>query len=177
MGNTAIQTTLVTLGAGAGLVDDVDGYIETFRTLMQTYVPGLPNFYKGLRPLAAEDIAFPCVMVQPVNLNSDMTTTAKTHTFWLFDFWYVVGDDSVDGCTVKMTNVGMIFRKLFSNNALNDRGTAGATNQFKTYGTNWVDSKMSKIDFGVPIKFDRPNGNTYVAVGNFQLRLETQKLV
>jgi hypothetical protein len=177
MGNTVIQTKLVTLGAGSGLVDDVDGYIEIFRTLITTYVPGLPAFYKGLRPLESEDVNVPCTMIQPLALNSDMTTTAKTHTFWLFDFWYVVGDNTIDATTVKMTNVGMIFRKLFSNNALNDRGTAGATNNFKTYGTNWVDSKMSKIDFGAAIKYGRPDTFTYVAVGNFQLRLETQKLI
>ena len=188
MANVAVQTNLVTIGAGAGFNDDMDDYVECFRALVGAYVPGLSNFYKGLRPIESEDVALPCVMVQPLADDTDMTTTAKTHTFWPFDFYYAVGDDTVEACQVKITNCAMIFRKLFSNNALNDR-TAGATNQYKTYqatpfgsytpGANvtWTNSSMKGGQIGVPILSGRPDRSKYYAAGYFRLTLETQKLV
>jgi hypothetical protein len=57
----SLQTTLT-------VVNYTDQITEAYRGLMQTYVPGLPNFYKGLRPIASEEVLVPCLMVQPVSL-------------------------------------------------------------------------------------------------------------
>ena len=83
----------------------------------------------------------------------------------------------MDDAVVQATDVAEIFMKLFSNNALNDRGTIGATNKFKTNGSEWVDSEMSRVECSVPFLLGKPNAPKYVALGNFQLRLQTVKLV
>ena len=189
MGNAQIQTTLVSLGAGSGFNDEQDDYVECFRALVNYYVPGLPNFYKGLRPLSSEDLNIPCAMVQAVSDVSEYTTNAKIHTFWPFDFYYVVADDTVDACSVKVTNCAMIFRKLFSNDALNDFSTSGKTLQYKTYqatpfgsytprsNVTWTNSEMKGGIVGVPFILGRPSGPKYAAAGYFRLTLETQKLI
>ena len=175
--NTKIQTTLISLGASAGLDNVIDGLTELLLGLCKTYVPGLPNRYKGLRPITAEDVNVPCVMLQFDNVAPSMITTAKYQKLYLFDFWYAVGGSTVDDAIVQATDVAEIFMKLFSNNALNDRGTAGATNKFKTNGSEWVDSEMSRVECAVPILLGKPNAPKYVSLGNFQLRLQTVKLV
>ena len=196
MGNVAIQTTLVTPGQSAGLQNLTDNYMNVFKGLVQIYIPGLTNFYKGLRPITSESVKLPCLMVQPVEVQAEMRTTAKYHKEYPFDFWFGVGAETVDEAIVRCTDVGEIFQKLFSNNALNDAGTPAQTNQFKTmgsgygqgaygsgpysgvpFGTDWVDSDMSKIVYGVPFKFGRPGEQKFCALGCFTLKLETQKLV
>ena len=185
MANTSIQTNLLALGGGA-FNDDQDDYVECFRAIINNYVPGLTNFYKGLRPIVSEDVKIPCVMVQAIHPITKMTTTGKTHTFWPFDFIWVVGDGTIDLCTVKATNGAMIFRKLFSNNALND---GGASTRYKGYNgaafgnyvapanVNWVDSEMTDGIIGSPLLFGQTYGPKYFAAGYFRLTLETQKLI
>ena len=188
--NTQIQTTLVTLGGSGALNDDQDDYVECFHALVATYIPGLPNFYKGLRPLSSEDLAIPCCMVQAVADQSEFATNARIHTYWPFDFYYVVGDDTIDACSVKVTNCAMIFRKLFSNNALNDfQYNSGKTLQYKTYqatafgsytpssNVTWTNSEMKGGIVGVPFLLGKPSGPKYAAAGYFRLTLETQKLI
>ena len=176
MGNTSIQTNLVSPGQQAGLQNITDSFLEIFKGLIKAYIPGVPNFYKGLRPFESESVQLPCILVQPVEVIAAMSTTAKYMKWYPFDFWFAVGADSIDDAVVKCSDVGEIFMKLFSNDALNDRATT-ATNKFKTNGVNWVDSEMSKVSFGVPFLFGRPNGPKYCALGCFQLKLQTQKLV
>ncbi len=176
MGNTSIQTNLVSPGQSTGLQNLTDNLMEIFKGLVQTYIPGIPHFYKGLRPFESESVQLPCVLLQPVEVQAKMSTTAKYEKWYPFDLWFAVGADSVDDAVVKCTDVGEIFAKLFSNNALNDRGVANS-NQFKTYGTNWVDSDMSKISYGIPFLFGRQGAAKYCALGCFQLKIQTQKLV
>lgn len=176
MGNTTIQTNLVSPSQVTGLQNLTDNMAEALLTLAKTYIPGITNFYKGVRPISSEDVQIPCLMLQPLNVDARMVTTAKYQKWYFFDFWFGVGDASVEKTTVKVTDVGEAFIKLFSNNALSDQGTAGATNKFKTNGTTWVDSEMTKVDYSVAFRLERPggqNGPKYVALGNFQLKVQT----
>ena len=179
MSNTTIQTTLISLGQITGLANVTDNLTETLRGLFKTYIPGIPaeSNYKGLRPVSSEDVKIPCTMIQPVSIAPAMKTTAKYEKIYTFDVWYVVGDDNVEGCVVKSTDIAEIFMKLFSNNALNDQGTAANTNKYKTNGTLWLDSEMSRVECSVPFVLGRPNSPKYVALGNFQLRIQTVTLV
>ena len=175
--NTKIQTNLITLGAASGLNNRWDEIAELLLDLCKTYVPGLPNRYKGLRPISAEDVNVPCVMVQPETVTLNMNTTAKYHKEYLFDFWYAVGGSTIDDTVIMATDVAEIFMKLFSNNALGDRGTVGATQKFKTNGSEWIDSEMTRVECSVPFLLGKPVGPKYVSLGNFQLRLQTVTLV
>jgi hypothetical protein len=177
MSNTKIQTTLISRGASSGLVNVTDGLTEILISLVKTYIPGITNTYKGLRPIDAEDVNVPCVMIQPVSIDPKMVTTAKFQKLYLFDFWYVVGAGTVDECVVQATDVAEIFMKLFSNNALNDQGTANNTNKYKTNGSNWIDSEMTRVECSVPFMLGKQNAPKYVALGNFQLRIQTVSLV
>lgn len=175
--NTQIQTNLISLGASSGLVNVTDGLTDTLLTLCKTYIPGLPNRYKGLQPIESQGVSIPCVMLQPVSTAPAMNTTAKFQKFYLFDFWFAVGDGTVAATVVRATDAGEIFMKLFSNNALNDRTTATPTNKFKTNGSLWVDSEMTRVEYSVPFIMEKPNYPKYVALGNFQLKLQTVNLV
>ena len=178
MSNTTIQTTLVTPGQSSGLVNITDSFMETFKGLIRLYIPGIPysHIYKGLQPIESESVQLPCVMIQPVEIIPKMSSTAKYEKWYPFDFWFAAGAESVEDCIVKTTDIGEIFTKLFSNNALNDL-TGAATNKFKTNGSDWMDSEMSKVMFGVPFLSGRPAGPNYCALGIFNLKLQTQKLV
>ena len=183
MGNSNIQTTLVTRGASSGLVNLTNTMTEVILALALQYAPGLTTFYKGLRPLSAESINIPCIMVQPMGVKASMNTTAKFHKYYTFDIWYVVGGESIEEAVEKCTSIAEIFIKLFSNDALNDQGSGHDTNSFKKYsnssidGVNWLDSEMSRVEWSVPFLSGRPGGPKYVAWGNFQLTTETQNLV
>ncbi|MFA5937593.1 MAG: hypothetical protein WC822_06985 [Candidatus Paceibacterota bacterium] len=179
MSNTKIQTTLISLGQITGLANITDNLTETLMGLFRTYIPGIPaqSNYKGLRPVSAEDVKIPCTMIQLVSVDPAMKTTAKYKKIYTFDVWYMVGDDNVEGCVVKSTDMAEIFMKLFSNNALNDQGQAANTNKYKTNGNLWVDSEMSSVEYSVPFLLGRPNSPKYVALGNFQLRIQTVTLV
>jgi hypothetical protein len=175
--NTRIQTTLVSLGQVAGLNNVIDELTETLVGLCKTYIPGIPNVKKGLRPIESEDVPVNTIMIQFLNVAPNMKTTAKYEKFYVFDFWYIIGDDSVDECMVKATDLAEIFMKLFSNNALNDQGQVANTNKYKTNGSQWQDSEMTRVECTVPFVLGRPNTSKYVSLGNFQLRIQTVKLV
>ncbi len=174
--NTKIQTNLISRDQVSGLQNTTDYLTEILLGLCKTYVPGLSTLYKGLRPISANDVNVPCVMIQPVGVDARMITTAKFQRLYTFDFWYVVGDSTVENTVIKAGDVAEIFMKLFSNNALNDL-EAAATNKFKTNGTEWVDSEMTRIECSVPFELGRPTAPRFVALGNFQLRLQRVTLV
>jgi hypothetical protein len=176
MGNTEILTNLVSPSQGSGLQNLTDNIYGLFYTLIQTYIPGIPTIHKGIRPIASENVNIPCVMIQPKNVEAKMVTTVKFQKWYVYEFWFLAGGDTVDDTTQKTTDIGEIFQKLFSNNALNDRTTT-ATNQFKTYTTNWVDSEMSQIEYGIAFLLGRPNGPKYAALGRFEIKIQTVLLV
>lgn len=183
MRNVTIQTTLITRGASSGLVNVTDEMTMFLLGLCKQYVPGLTNFYKGLRPVSAEAISIPCAMIQPMAIRPAMSTTAKFHKYRPFDIWYVVGSSTIEKTVEDATSVAEAFTKLFSNNALNDQGTAQETNRFKKYSAggpadlNWLDSEMTTVEWSPAFLSGRPSGPKYMAVGNFLLTLETQGLV
>jgi hypothetical protein len=161
-----LQTTLT-------VVNITDDLVTALFGLCETYVPGLPNRYRGLRPIASADetgqaILVPCVMIQPVRQEPSMRTTGKMTKWYVFDFYFVVGQDTVDATVTDAASAAEIFVKLFSNNALGD-----GSNQFMTYPGQWVQSEMSKVEYSVPLVLGRPNGPKYFALGQFQLKVET----
>lgn len=167
--STSIQTTLT-------VTNEMDVKLEAIRTLLKAYVPGLQNIMKGILPLGDESIPLPCIMFQPVSIDSQMITTAKTQIWHRFLFVYYVGGDNAEDVALKATDVAEILKKLFSNNALGD--IAGAnTNRFKNYEPYWIYSEMERIEISPAFKNGRQGGQPrYVAIGTFLLKVQTVKI-
>ena len=174
MPNTRIQTTLVSPGQSVGVVNDVDVLTEAIMSLFRTYIPGLPPL-KGIRSFAVgtnDSAPIPCVMVQPVELQASMITSARFNKLYPFDIWYSVGAETVEDVAVLVTDAGALFVKLFSNNALNDRTASPPSNKFKANGTTWVDCEMTHISFSPALLSGRDPGPKYFALGQFQLKIQ-----
>jgi len=171
MSNTIISTTLNS-GTIADLTQDK---LDAIKGLIQTYIPGMANVSYGILLPGDENIKAPCVMLQPKSKTPKMYTTAKYHTTTQIDVMYYVGDDQPTSAVIKATNVGQIFEKLFSNNALGDLGSTNSNN-FKQYFPHWIDSEMSVAQFSQPYKYWINPGPKYFAMGFFKLTLQTVQI-
>lgn len=143
--------------------------------LVLKYIPGLGKVYNSVRyvsnPIVKDQAQIPCAMIQPLRDEPSMITTAKYHSFYSYKVFFMLADDDPDNLIVKLTDVGNIFQKLFSNNAL---GTLN--NQFKQYSPYWLDSEMTPMDYSVPIVLGRSPGPKYYAIGDMNLRMQTVTL-
>jgi len=196
MSYVKLQTGLLSPDGGP-LLDITDGYATALAEIILEYAPGFGQILKGLRPFSAEDTPIPCVQIQSVESTKKIATNIKYLNHYIFDMWFGVGDSTIDATHAMVTSGAEIFKKLFSNNALNDVNSASKSNAFKVYngfldgygsggfgaggfgGTPeapWLDSQMTKVLTSIPFLRGKANGPKYYAVGNFQLTLETQQI-
>lgn len=163
---TSIQTTLTGVG------NQIDTLYQQLKGLFETYIPGIGNTYRGVISIGSEELKFPCILVQPVDDAVEQINSGKQQDWYTFDiYWYVC--DSNWQATVKLSSdVGEILKKLFSNNALNDLGSA-SQRKFQVNPGYWIDSRMSVIRYAPPLIFDRPDRPKYRTLGHFQLKLQT----
>jgi hypothetical protein len=163
--STAIQNTL-------GATNYTLAKLWSIRDLIKTYILGV-QIYQGIKSVGSEDMVFPCIMLQPVSNKTKMINSAKFDTSYTFDIYWWVGSQNSEDCVLRVTDMGEILQKLFSNNALGDLNGAH-TSQFMAYGSNWLDSKMTEIKYGPPLYLgDKPSRPKFAALGCFQITLQT----
>jgi hypothetical protein len=176
VGNTIIRTTLVSPAQASGVINEIDDLADALIALIGTYIPGLPPI-KGLKNLAVSDqdrAPIPCVMVQPRGLQTfEMKTSARFERWHKFQLVWVVGDATIEGTTKLCTDGAALFEKLFSNNALSDRGTPAPSNKFVSNGTTWIYSRIPSIDVNPTFLTGRTDGPKYGAFGELNLLLQT----
>ena len=156
------------------VVNETDLRGQAILALIKQYVPGFTGTYYGFRPFGADDLSFPCVMVDVVNQKPKMVSTGKYHLKFTYDIWFFVIDSSPED-VVTLTTSGMeALIKLFSNNALGDLGTANSR-QFKLYPGFWIDSEMLDAQISRSLLSPLPNKGKYMRAG--WLRFEVQDVV
>lgn len=192
MGAPIISTTLSDAD-GSVMSDRFDDKIEAIRAILRTYIPGVSNVLKGIRPPGDEEIPFPCFMVGAGGVRATMRSTAKYDTRWTVDVFWMVGDSNPEAAEQKGTNILMLLRKLFSNNASTITGAgygngpygqdpygdpwpSAAANSFRQYLPYWVDSEQTKNDKS-PLFKSFGDGPKYTVVGHFSLTLQTWELI
>jgi hypothetical protein len=158
----------------------LDEKVEAIRSLLTLYAGGLGKICKGILPPGDENIVVPSVYLQAAKIDAKMYTTGKYHRFWPVAFVFFNGDDNPEKAVEKCTDAGIIFVKLFSNNALGDLQTANpASLNFKQYNPYWINSEMTTISISGLIKWlgNAETGPKYYSIGTFMLTLETAEIV
>jgi hypothetical protein len=151
---------------------DVRG--QAILSLVKQYIPGFPGLYYGFRPFGANDLSFPCLMVDVVDQKPRMVSTGKYHIKFLYDIWFFVIDSSPEDVVTLATSGMEALIKLFSNNALSDLGTTNSR-QFKLYPGFWIDSEMMDAQISRSLLSPLPNKGKYMRAG--WLRFEVQDVV
>lgn len=162
----SIQTQLT------GVSNQIDTLYNQIKLLFEQYLPGVPNTYRGVISIGSEELAFPCILVQPVDDAAVQISAGKLQDWYTFDIYWYVADGSWQAVVKQSSDVGEILKKLFSNNALNDLSSS-SSKKFQVNPGYWLDSKMSQIRYAPPLVFDRPNRPKYRTLGHFQLKLQT----
>lgn len=181
MGNVLVSTSL--LGTdGNPLPSLIDQQIEAVKSIITQYVDGAGQVIKGIRPPGDESFPVPCVQVQALDIRPKMYATGKYRTNTKIWIVYYTADDNPEACDQKASDLAIIFRKLFSQNALNDI-TGAASQKFKQYAappanqSGWVNSEMTDIKKGPLMKWAIDPGPKYVCVSSFELQILTTEVI
>lgn len=143
MGNSVTIPTHLT-----SVVDDTSTAMYALRDLINQYI-SFPGQYIGVRSLGAENIVFPCFMVEPMQKISKMDRLGKYRIHMTFVIYFYVVESNPEAIIQLCNSVGETMEKLFSNNALNDLNGAN-TSKFKQYpnpsgGYYWLNSEMTSL--------------------------------
>ena len=115
---------------------------------------------------------YPCIFVQPNK--PDLATTGKFEINLAFSiFWYVVDNSPVDIVSLA-ASIGHALEKLFSNNALNDLGTAAPpSHSFYGYEPYWTD--ITDFNFKVSPTLKNPTsvGGAWMRMGMATINIRT----
>jgi hypothetical protein len=138
----AINTSLTSV------VNDTDVRGLALLDLIRQYIQ-LSGYYYGFRSIGSEDIAMPCVMIEPRSKEAKMDRLGKYRIKISYDIYWFVTESNPEGIVTLCDSLSETLEKLFSNNALNDLGTAN-TSKYKQYpnpsgGYYWLTSEMSSI--------------------------------
>lgn len=161
---------IATHGLGS-FVDEIDKRGQAIVSLIPTYLTGVAAYY-GFRAIGAADLNYPCVFVEPAQVEPPMISTGKTHMKFAFDLWFYVIDNNPADVVTLQTSLAWSLVKLFSNNALGDVGS-GNTNQFKNYSGYWIyaDTKSVQLSRTMRNPVDNSSGD-YIRAGVMRLEIE-----
>jgi hypothetical protein len=167
--DTGLNTINETAARGKALVD-----------LIALYIPWLRKVYYGHRPIGAEDIQFPCAMVEPTKALAEMYTTGKFDVKWTFQIYFYILQEDRDALIVQQSAVMEALIKLFSNNALDDMGETTDpdaiqprnSNRFKTYPGYWLNSEMRDMNFSSTFAWSRNDRPKWARAGLMVLELQ-----
>lgn len=163
------------LNNGTSLVftDKTAQILNGVETLIRQYIPYFVEVYRQHRPIAAEDVKFPCVMIEQTRPDEKLITTAKVeHKDTLSIYFYIV-NNSRDGLTTLQSEAMNALLKLFSNNALGDLQTATPTYKFKRWYTTgqtyWIDSEIISAEYSPTFSFLTPDKEQFCRAGRLTI--------
>lgn len=148
--------------------------------LLTKYVPEFRQVYRGWRSPGAEDIEFPCAMVECRPSTEDMVSVGKYELRIKFEIFFYVVDGDPTALAQKQSDIMACLTKLFSNNGIVEYiaanpadADAPATNKFKSNPGFWVSSEMEDITFSSLFKWSDPRGE-YARAGRLVLNIWDQ---
>jgi hypothetical protein len=152
-------------------------FMEGMKTIILQYIKEFKEVYYGHRPISNPDIEFPCVMIEPININQSMVTTAKTELTFPFTLYFYLRDNGRDGLVQKQLDCAEALGKLFSNNALSDLQTATPTHKFKRWynpptEAYWYDSEIRDINLSPTFVFGVTNKEWFCRAGRMTIDLK-----
>lgn len=165
---TTIPTTLT-------VVNEADVRGLALRDLITSYVS--IQAYYGFRTIGSTDIVFPCVMIDPLKEILKMDRLGKYRLQISYALYFYCQESNPDAIVSQATDIGEIFAKLFSNNALGDLNGAN-TSKFKQYpnpsgGYYWLTSEMSEIAWSTSfLNATQDNLQTYMRAGLLRFDIE-----
>lgn len=128
--------------------------------------------YYGFRSLGSSDIAFPCIMIDPIMQKAEMKRLGKYDITITYNVYFYLQESSPDAIVSQATFIGEALIKLFSNDALGDLQSANPpSNKFKQYpnpngGYYWLNSEMSELKWSTSyINATPDNQQTYMRAG------------
>lgn len=144
----AIQSKLT------GVVPEIDNRGLAMCALISQYLV-LPVIYGRIAIGTDPKIRFPYMTVESApGEDIEMYTMGKYQlTFSYLIDWFCI-DNSPSDLTMLVNNIGENLSKLFSNNALNDLATVGATHNFDSYEPYWTE--VQKFGFRSTQSFRNP---------------------
>ena len=143
------------------------------RAIEALLVQNFPDFqiYRGHRPIAREDVSFPCFMIEPTSAKQEMDTTDVTAVSYVYDIFFYIKDGGRDGLVDLQGATMEALQKLFSNNALNDMQLPAKSNKYKRYDGFWIDSEMRALQKSPTFKFDGADGEKFCRAGRLTLEV------
>lgn len=156
------------------VVNDTDVRGRALLDLIRQYIQ-IPGYYYGFRSIGAEDIAMPCVMVEPISKTTTMDRLGKYRIKITYNVYWFVIESNPEAIVSLCDELSEDIEKLLSNNALNDLGTTN-TSKFKQYpnpsgGYYWLTSEMTSIRWSGTYIDAVPRGK-YMRAGMMQFVIE-----
>lgn len=158
----------ISIETSLSVVDETAVRGNALLDLIQQYIPWLKGGYYGHRPIGAEDIQFPCVMVEPVRAVAEMYTTAKYDLRWTFHIFFYVLEDNQNDVVIKQNEVMEALIKLLSNNA---ESNASPNNRFKANPPFWLSSEMKDMQYSSTFAWARNDRPKWARAGLMVLEL------
>lgn len=166
--STTIPTTLT-------VINEVDTRGIALVNLIKKYVT-IQGYY-GFKSIGANDIAFPCFMIDPTEENLQMVCLGKYRLKISYNIYWYCQESNPEAIVSQVTDIGEILAKLLSNNALGD-----GTPSFKQYvnpggGYYWLTSEMGKITYSTSYINATPDSQqSYMRAGLMRFDIEDQIL-
>jgi hypothetical protein len=159
-----IRTTLTSVN------NTIDSRGAEIIRLLKLYIPEFLEVYYGHRPIGAEDIKFPCAMVEPMRTEQKLTTTGIYDIYATYNVYFYFLNSNRDGLVNIATDAMECLTKLFSNNALNDLNGAHSC-KYKTNPGFWIDSEMMQAEISPSFKWAKDEQPLYCRAGLFVLQV------
>ena len=139
--------------------------------LSKQYITELAEVYYGHRPIGAEDVSFPCAMIEPTDCPEKLTGTGKYDITCAFDVFIYFLDNDREALIKRSTDTLACYKKLLSNNALNDLVSGGVTpsSKYKINPGFWYDSEIRSPKISPVFIWPKNEQSLYCRVGFFTL--------
>lgn len=162
--------SVISIETSLNVIDETSTRGHELIRLIQDKIGFLKGGYYGHRPIGADDIQFPCVMVEPTRTTAEMYTTAKFDLHWMFSIYYYILEDNRDALVSQQAEVMEALIKLFSNNALDDIGS-GNSNKYKTNPGFWLSSEMRDMQYSSTFAWARNDRAKWARAGLMTIEL------
>lgn len=164
-------------GTDLTYTDKTKQFMDGIESAIASHIKYFVQIYKGHRPIGAEDVKFPCVMIEPQRVEEGLVSTAKPLHKGTFTIYFYIANNSRDGLVEKQTQSMNALLKLFSNNALGDLQTASATQKYKRWynpptESYWIDSTIRGPEYSPTFSFFLSDKEQFCRAGKFTIEMQ-----